>query len=329
MPDLEAVLADNLADWRAAWNIGSFGAIAEFHQDEGEAPIVDEPHCRATARGGIRLDRLEGVTALAWEVPSKARHRWQHGVALCLPAIEAERPARPVLTELGADADAIRDRDREGVLFDMGLAQRNIDFCVRTADPELIALLRAEIGKPVGDPGSPVMPAILTSHPHRIAISAIGRCEVFQKIGGAETGGVSPAGPHTHVLPKLLASGRTHSANVPIPEGLLPVASLHPAGPVSGPMGEDRDFDAAHFAAFQTLLEAWGPEGYMAAKRDVWRALDAGEGPVAAPAINGRIARAAIRNALRQRARDGRPAPTLAAWQEAFGARAEADGDND
>jgi len=237
---LEQVLERQLADWQAGWNIGSFGAIAEFHQDQGEPAPVAGPLVRATARGALRIERTEDVVPIAWEALSKDPARWQQGIALCLPDAEAMRPARQVLTELGPDRDAIRPEDRGAIVFDMGLGQRNLDFCVRTADPGLIAVLRAQMGRALTEPGNPAMGAILAAHPHRVALSALGRCEVYQKIGGPDTGGKSPPGPHTHVLPKLMVAGRTHSANVPIPEGLMPAMSLHPGSPVMTALGEDR-----------------------------------------------------------------------------------------
>ncbi|MEL6207287.1 MAG: hypothetical protein AAFR47_18520, partial [Pseudomonadota bacterium] len=219
--------------------------------------------------------------------------------------------------ELGPDSGAIREEDRNAILFDMGLGQDNVDFCIRTADPDLVALLRAEVGRSLFGSGNPAMGAILKAHPHRVALSAIGRCEVYQKIGGPDTGGVSPLGPHTHVLPKLMAAGWTHSANIPVPEGLMPCATLHPGNPTMTPLGKDRAFDAALFKRFQGLLRLWGPPGYLLTKHRVWAAMDAGGAPDDVPAST-RVERAALRNALRQRARSQGATPLLAAWSKAL-----------
>lgn len=317
MADLRETLEAQLTDWRAGWSVGSFGAIAEFHQDEGEATVVDGPLTRATARGAIRIGRTEGAVPIAWESLSRDPRRWQQGVAVCLPAEEARRARRAVLTELGPDDEAIRDADRGAILFDMGLGQENVDFCVRTSDPALIETLRAVAGRPLAEAGNPAMGAILSAHPHRVALSALGRCEVYQMIGGPDTGGRSPEGPHTHVLPKLLAAGRTHSANIPVPEGLTPALNLHPGSPVMTALGEDRDFDPDLFAAFQALLKDWGAEGYLDAKRRVWAAIDKGEAPEAEDAAATRAERAARRNAIRQKARIDGVSPALSAWSAA------------
>src|SRR5699024_5674210 len=81
---------------------------------------------------------------------------------------------------------------------------------------------------------------------------------------------------------------------------------------------QDRDYDPHLFAAFQGLLAAWGPGEYVDVKRRVWSALDAGEPPPRTKIGAGRLARVAVRNALRQRARSHGPDPALAAWRDAF-----------
>ncbi|MEM6678685.1 MAG: hypothetical protein AAF675_12520 [Pseudomonadota bacterium] len=328
MPDLAQMLERYLTDWQAGWNVGSFGAIAEFHQDAGEPTVVAGSLERATARGAIRIERTEGVEAVAWESLSKNPRRWQQGVALCVPIGEGERARRRTLTELGPDEAAIRPADRGAIVFDMGLGQRNIDFCVRSSDPDLVAVLRSACGRALSEPGNPAMGAILAAHPHRIALSALGRCEVYQMIGGPATGGKSPEGPHTHVLPQLMKAGRTHSANTPIPNGLMPAMSLHPGSPVITPLGEDREFDAPLFEAFQALLADWDVSGIVQTKARVWAALDAGDAPEPDALAEGRTARTARRIAIRQRARLAGASPLLAAWSEAHDHGAiEADAD--
>jgi len=337
--NIRELLSNSLADPNAGWAIGSFGAIAEFHQVNGEPLAVDDAGdlARATRRGGIRieLDALSPMRLVAYEMLSPKPHRWSQGVALCLEEPLSRRQRRTVLTELGPDEGAIREEDREGVLFDVGLAQPQVDFCVRTSDGELLDILWAACGRSVFEPGNPAMGEILKRHPHRVAISNLGRAEVYQKIGGDETGGVSPPGPHTHVLPQLLRSGRTHSANTPIPEGLVPCGSLFPASPVMGPMGEDRDFDPERYEAFQDLLAEYGPGEYVNVKSAVRLAVERGGDPAGFAEPSTRLERAAVRNMLRQLARlaehrrDAELAERAAAWRQRFDSTAERMEDED
>ena len=140
-----------------------------------------------------------------------------------------------VLTELGADIGAIRAEDHGADQFDMGLGQPQVDFCIRTRDAGLLDIRRANTGRSLFGSGNPVMPAILKAHPHRVALARLGRVEVHPMIGGPDKGGTSPEGPHTHVLPKLMRAGRTHSTNGPTPEGRVSCVGFYPKSRVMGP----------------------------------------------------------------------------------------------
>ncbi len=321
MLDLENILQQGLCESEAGWNMGSFGAIAEFHHVGEEAPPQpNAPLCQVTARGGVRIERLEGVRPVAYETLSPRAHRWSQAVSLCLPEAEAMMHRRDVLTELGPDTAALREEDRTAVLFDMGLAQPQVDFCIRTADENLLRVLRENAGRSLMEQGNPAMGRILAAHPHRVALTKIGRVEVYQMIGGPDTGGKSPEGPHTHVLPKLLRAGRTHSANTPIPDGWVPCAGFHPESPVFDRMGQDKDFSRAAFDAFQTLLRAWGPEDYLAAKRACWAALEDNREPDSMSEPVSRTGRAGLRNGLRQWHRLHGGGALIDRWSVAFDA---------
>lgn len=339
MSELEHLVRRHLTDWRTGWSMGTFGAIAEFHQDEGEIAVIDDgvSLSRATKRGGIRLERkrIGNVIPVAYETLGPKRHRWSHAIALCLPKQDARRAGLPVLTEVGPDDHAIRGIDRTGILFDMGLSLPQCDFCIRTSEPKLLAVLRAGLGRSLFEPDNAVMGAILAAHPHRVALTNIGRVEVYQKIGGPDTGGVSPPGPHTHVLPKLLRGGRTHSANTPIPDGLLPLGAMHPGNPVVGPMGEDLAFDEALHQDFQMLLAGFGQPDIVEMKRRVLKAIGDGVSPDDFVVPDGRFARSAVKLTLRQKARLAEEAAdtaltlTVAAWQRVHDPITETDGEDD
>ncbi|MDI3563408.1 hypothetical protein OWC48_23775 [Bradyrhizobium sp. Arg816] len=113
------------------------------------------------------------------------------------------------------------------------------------------------------------MAIILAANPHRVFISRIGRAEVFQPI--------PPPGPHTHVLPKLLAHRRTHAATEPLPDGWIPCAHLYPAHPLRDQLGRKREFQSQYQGAFQALLERYGEPAIATLKRDVVAAVRAGQ----------------------------------------------------
>ena len=263
--DVEALLRGALADADVAWSLGSFGAIAEFMRDAGE-PVCPLPDARmglATARGAIALSPAADLRPVAYETGFS--DGYNHAVALCLPEFACAMSGRSVVTELGPDRDAARAEERTAILFDLGLGLLAVDACVRTSDPEAVACLRAGVGRPVFAPGNPIGPRLVAMNPHRIFCTRIGRIEVYAPIPGP--GGTSPEGPHTHVLPKLLRSGRTHAATIPIPAGWVPCAGLHPAHPYKDMMGQRIAFDAGRYEAFQALLDRWGDPDLVAIKR--------------------------------------------------------------
>lgn len=314
--EIHSLLSEHLHEPGSSFSIGSFGAIAEFHRDVDEPLALDDPDglTIATVRGALRVELVKGVMPVAYETLSGRAGRWQHGMIFCLARSSALSNLRLSVTELGPDIDAIRPEDRNAVLFDMGLGARNVDFCVRTKDRALLALLRKGSGNSIFAPGNPVMSAIVEESPHRIAISKLGRAEVFQAIDKVKT----PEGPHTHVLPKFLKSGRTHSANIPVPSAMLPCLSLHPANPLSDGNDHARDFDGPSFAAFQPLLKRWGSDVYCAEKQRVLEALQRGDAPDSFDPPKSRLGRAALRVALRQKRQTDGENPAVMAWTETF-----------
>ncbi len=108
-----------LCDAQTSRAIGTFGAVAEFHRDADE-PVVLSTHGAVTRRGGIRLLLDGAVRPIAWERPS-AGDAWTHGIALCLPATSDPMNGRTTVTELGPDAVALQEENREAVLFDLGI----------------------------------------------------------------------------------------------------------------------------------------------------------------------------------------------------------------
>lgn len=310
----------HLTDPRAGWSAGTLGAIAEFVREPGE-PCAGDDGTRATDRGAIALAPPPGVTAVAYRTPAGPDLAWNHAVAFCVP-VEQAGPARTVLTELGPDPDAVRHQDRDAVLFDLGLGSPAVEACVRTSDPSLLATLRARTGRPVFESGA--AGALVADSPHRVFRGAAGRVEVFAPIPPPD--GRSPDGPHTHLLPHLLARGRTHASTVPIPAGHVPVAHLYPAHPLFGPLGRPHPFDAEADAAFAELLDEFGAPELVELERDVAAAVRGGDGPDAITVPPTPQSRATVAVTLRRLAQTEPGLPALSRWRPH---RSAADGEHD
>ncbi|MEN3162071.1 hypothetical protein WI697_08525 [Tistrella mobilis] len=314
-----------LADPAQAWSTGSFGAIAEFMRDADEPLSVDaaeDPERRrlATDRGAIAITLRSDVRPLAYETPSSDGVGWSSAIAFCLPEAAAAGPTRTVVTELGPDADAVRPEDRNGILFDLGLGIPHTEACLRASTPEALSVLRGLAGRLLlGEDPGPRRAAAATGA-HRVFMTRLARIEVFQAV--PKTGETSPEGPHTHLLPKLLAAGRAASANTPIPDGLVAGLTLHACNPLRDALGRPRAFDPIAHQAFQELMTAHGDPRVLALRQRFLAALQDGMAPDALVDDgdqDARHLRATLRVALRQaRQTQAARAAVLDAWSDAI-----------
>ncbi len=292
------LVRDHLGRTTSGWSSGVFGALAEFERDPGEDCNTLEGALLGwvTPRGALAIDSEMRPLALAYECLSPRPGRWQQGCVFCLPSQSLET-GPSVLTDLGCDHDALRPEDREGRLFDMGIGRPGVRFCVRTNDQPLAALLVENSGSSLFDAANPAMAAIKAASPNRVVITPLGRIEVFQVIGSSSSGQGTPEGPHTHVLPKLLANGRSHDANIPVPDGMTPLLSLHPAHPLHS---DDGAFDPEGHERFQATLARFGHADYASAKTEAISAMTGDLDPETRVLPKDRNCRAAWRIALRQ-----------------------------
>ena len=200
-----------LADPRTGWSVGTYGAIAEFQYDPDEPGLQLDLEAMAvrTERGALAIVSLEGVEPFGL-TDDTGRLR---EIAFCS---EQRGAQRTTVTDLG------------DLMFDVGIAVPHIDMLVRLRpdDVETAAALRAGVGHPLFAADNPAGLAIARASPTRILASSVARIEVHQPI--PPPGGRSPEGPHTHLLPKFLAQGRTHPPKSPLPEGLYCGLSLYP-----------------------------------------------------------------------------------------------------
>ncbi|MCJ2045671.1 hypothetical protein MKK58_14200 [Methylobacterium sp. J-078] len=253
-----ALVADGLADSEATWSLGGFGALAEFGRGQAETVtrIVGPRAGLATARGAISLDPRAAIP-VAYETAFHGG--WSHAVALCIPAAHGS-PSSGVLTESGPDGDAVRPENRGDNLFDLGLGLPQGRFGLRTSDPETRASLRRAVGLHAFDPAAHVLDLVARRAVDIVVATPLGRIEVF---AGAEP--VAP-GPRGFLAPRVLALVRTHAATASIPDGLMPVATLHPAHPCRDADWHPRAFDRARHLRFQALYRRWGIPDLVALK---------------------------------------------------------------
>jgi len=206
-----AIVRRALAEAANGWSVGCYGAIGEFQYDEGEPGLeidLDALHARSP-RGSLQIGDIDRAQAFAiHDADDRLRE-----IAFCTPLPGGRREQ---VTEVAP------------LTFDIGVGAPQIDMMVRLApdDAATLAALAAGLGKSIFAHDNPAGAAIAKASPTRILVSALARLEVHQPTPPPD--GRSPDGPHTHLLPKLVARRRAHPPNSPLPEGLFCGLSLYP-----------------------------------------------------------------------------------------------------
>jgi hypothetical protein len=318
---LQSLLRSALEDYRNGWSIGTFGAIGEFSRDRDE-PVEHAVNTAAfqvvSARGAIRLVPVEGLQAFAYDTLSGDGATWGNAIAFCLPVKQGSRPA--FIKRLGADSGAVRIQDRDAILYDLGIGLGHVSMCARTLEPELVWALDGAAGQGLFTAAAQNAALLIQRlSPNRVLISPAGRVEVYADI--PPPNGKSPDGPHTHLLPKLIASSRTHSANAPIPEGWQPVLMLHPRSPWRDARGRRTPYDAELDTQFDRWLARFGLEQDRRIRIAVEMAIEARMPCQAFALPTTRRERIEMRITLRRLAQK-RGADAVADWRERFDAAA-------
>ena len=225
-PDgIQAFIAWTLAPGRGTWVSGVHGAIAEFSigaEDGLEVDVKGALLTAVTPLGALRFSLSPEVRAFGF-----GRTHPPGIVVLAVPGRVA-LAGRYGLVCRGPDAAALTAGGRAETLYDLGLGSAAAQFCIRTGLEDLQQALDAQLGQPWPKLLAAIGSAIVQASPSRVVRNAIGRIEVFSPI--PPPGGVSPAGPHTHLLPVQLAVGGDLPPGLQIPAGFLPCA-IHYPGP--------------------------------------------------------------------------------------------------
>ncbi|MCW2274620.1 DUF1289 domain-containing protein [Rhodoblastus acidophilus] len=106
------------------------------------------------------------------------------------------------LRRLGPDVEAVRERDRTGILYDLGFGDAGCIYCVRATNPGLIARLDTLAGRE----GRAILAELSkNSAPDGVVLTGIGRIEVFGGVpfSGEGTLEISP----TYVACAVLTRG--------------------------------------------------------------------------------------------------------------------------
>jgi hypothetical protein len=209
--EIADIVADLLGRGAGGWSMGVQGALAEFATVEGEQVAVRRTGRTVealTAGGGIRLTIEDDTVAFA-----------DGGGSVLLAVPRARLPAvGERVSTAPTDPGALRPEDGKAVLVDLAVGHAAAAFCVRSADQELVAALRAVEGRTWREALDEVGHLIVAASPHRVVTGPLGRIEVYNPI--PQEWGASPEGCHTHLLPALLETGREMAEGVELPPQL-------------------------------------------------------------------------------------------------------------
>jgi predicted Fe-S protein YdhL (DUF1289 family) len=209
-------VVESLRQKSGAWALGCYGATAEFICDPDEpcdVSVTGETITAISGRGALQLTIGERVRALRLRADD-SRHGYRAIFLVVLKAM-ATLPVATTLTPLGRDEGAIRPESRNDPWFDLGLGRDDLRFCVRASAPDLLEKQNQASGLPLLDVLQDAGATIVKHSPARVVESPLGRAEIYTSIPAS--GGRSPDGPHTHLLPSHLASGRATPPGVDLP----------------------------------------------------------------------------------------------------------------
>lgn len=209
-------VASSLYESAGTWIMGVVGGVAEFASLPGKPTTVETDGDRieaSNAAGRLQITINSRVFALTVDPAISPEGRAR--IILAVLRKPDYLPVSETLTDLGTDDAAINPDDREQRLYDLGLGREEARFCVRCGPGAAKAALADAAGSTLADALPRVAPALLRESPTRVVESAIGRIEVTAPI--PEPDGKSPHGPHTHLLPDHLATGRALPVGMDIP----------------------------------------------------------------------------------------------------------------
>ncbi len=226
--EIQTFVTRSLCGGAGTWVIGVAGAVAEFATEPGVSIDVEIDGGRieaSNAGGSLRFLIDEQVRALTFDPPDTPADRQR--VVLAVKRARGGPPVCTALTDLGPDGAAIRPEDREQSLYDLGLGREEARFCVRCGTGTAQDALAVSAGTALAEALPRLAPILLRDSPARVVESALGRIDVVAEI--PKPGERSPAGPHTHLLPDHLATGRALPLGMDLPPVYLPGAIFYPA----------------------------------------------------------------------------------------------------
>jgi hypothetical protein len=224
--DIREFIITSLETGKGTWVFGVVGAVGEFATAPGERIYFQyegEKILAHTKNGAMQMRINDDVRALTFGLPDPSTSSL---ILLGVKQKSGSIPTANVITDLGEDTNPLLSSE-EKRLYDLGLGRKETRFCVRVASGSANEALKDTIGLTFKDGLPLIAGALMQESPTRVIDTAIGRIEVQGKIPPPDAS--SPNGPHTHLLPNELETGRSLPIGMEIPITYLPGAIFYPA----------------------------------------------------------------------------------------------------
>jgi hypothetical protein len=255
---LKEVILSSASNPRAAWAIVRNGAVAEFsiaaddrvsHYFDSKTNVV----VADTQKARLKLTLDDSIKPIVAETAAYRCSPWSQSVYLCIPEQDAYMSYRKTLTHVGS-----RCEDQNGELWDIGIGNDSLDFCIVVQDAQLQQVLKKKEGTCIID-DTEYLKEIVRFSPARLVMTKFASILVRQRIPIQGENDVK--GPHTHLLPHIIRNHITFP--IPIDGKLRSIIQVDPFGSVIDGDGKYYDWAGFEKDPFQSLLRINGPSNYL------------------------------------------------------------------
>jgi hypothetical protein len=260
--EIKDLIIQSASKTDSSWAIVRDGIVAEFSVVPGDKPSVSFENNILridTHRATLCINFDESIDFIVAESGAHGCSPWTQNVYLCVPKQDAKMSCRDKLTYLGH----YKDVQDEGELWDLGVGNKTLDACIIAKDEQTNQLLKQKEGKYIIDDPNFLRELVIHS-PTRLFKSKHAYIIVRQKI--PREGEDEVEGPHTHLLPHIIKSGKHF--DVPVPKTMIPVLQTNPFGSVIDGNGDFHKWNGFDEDKFQRFLEKYGDQGYVSLKQN-------------------------------------------------------------
>jgi hypothetical protein len=259
---LKKVIISSASNPRAAWAIVRNGAVAEFsiaadnmvnHYFDRKTNVL----VADTQKARLKLTLDDTIELIVAETAAYRCSPWSQSVYLCIPERDAYMSRRKTLTHVSSHSEY-----QNGELWDIGIGNDSLDFCILVQDNELQQALKSKEGNYLLD-DLEFLKELVKFSPQRLLKTKFASILVKQKIPVA--GKEVVTGPHTHLLPNIICNNTKFP--IPIDNNLCSIIQVDPFGSIIDGDGNYYNWAGFEKDPFQLLLEDYGMNNYIQNKR--------------------------------------------------------------